>query len=327
MFGHGQVEGFSEKYGMEFRRAKRDETPDEGLVRGHEWRIFPLLHRRYLFADVEQFLLFDFYSPNGNVDEEVFAYSNRFKDERGLVIYHNKFAETRGWIKNSAAYIDKSSGKTKRRNIAEGLGLPRVGHVIFKDYVTQLEYIRSCKEIWDKGMYIALGAYQCHAFMDWRFVGDSEWKVICDQLNGAGVQSMQDEWRKHFSVVEEVKVEAPKKKRPVRKAAVKAKAKSVKSKKKEIVAVKTKATKVKSEKKEVTAAKKPVKAKVLTKKTVVKKVVPVKAKPEKKVVAKSKPAAKKAGKKTDEPKKVVAVSPSKGKKPAKKKSTVITKPK
>jgi hypothetical protein len=121
MFGHGQVEGFSEKYGMEFRRPKWDETRDDGLVRGHDWRIFPLLHRRYLFADVEQFLLYDFYRPSGGVDEEVFAYSNRFNEERGLVIYHNKFADTKGWIKTSAAYIDKSSGKTKRRNLAEGL--------------------------------------------------------------------------------------------------------------------------------------------------------------------------------------------------------------
>ncbi|MDP3186565.1 MAG: alpha-amylase family glycosyl hydrolase, partial [Anaerolineales bacterium] len=36
MFGHGQVEGFHEKYGMEYRRAKWDETPDEGFVRYHE---------------------------------------------------------------------------------------------------------------------------------------------------------------------------------------------------------------------------------------------------------------------------------------------------
>ncbi len=302
MFGHGQVEGFTEKYGMEYRKAKWEETPNDGLIRGHEWRIFPLLHRRYLFADVEQFLLYDFYSPAGGVDEQVFAYSNRFHDERGLILYHNKFADTRGWIKTSAAYIDKGSGKTIRRNIAEGLGLPHVGHVIFKDYVTQLEYIRSCKEIWDKGMYIELGAYQCHAFMDWRFVGDSEWKTICNQLNGAGVQSMQDEWHKLFSVGEEVKVEVqvPKKKRAVRKPSLKAKA--VKSKK------------VKSEKTKVTAAKKAVVKKVQPKekKPAVKKVVPAKAKPEKKPIAKAKP---------------VATSSPKGKKPAVKKSTTAKKPK
>ena len=36
MFGHGQVEGFTEKYGMEYRRAYWDETPDEGLIARHE---------------------------------------------------------------------------------------------------------------------------------------------------------------------------------------------------------------------------------------------------------------------------------------------------
>ena len=61
MFGHGQVEGFREKYGMEFRKPKWDETPDEGLIAGHDWKIFPILHRRYLFADVEKFFLYDLY--------------------------------------------------------------------------------------------------------------------------------------------------------------------------------------------------------------------------------------------------------------------------
>src|SRR5262249_38292501 len=40
MFGHGQVEGYTEKYGMEFRRAYKDETPDAGLVQRHEREIF-----------------------------------------------------------------------------------------------------------------------------------------------------------------------------------------------------------------------------------------------------------------------------------------------
>jgi glycosidase len=226
MFGHGQVEGFHEKYGMEFRVAKWEETPNEGLIRGHEWRIFPLLHRRYLFADVEQFHLYDFYAPNGSVDENVFAYSNRFndpstglgRDERGLIVYHNKFSDTRGWINTSAAALNKASGRLVQKNLAAAIGLPHEGYVIFKDYVSQLEYIRSCKEIWKKGLYVELGAYQCHAFMDWRFVGDSEWKTICEHLNGAGVPSMHDEWRKLFSPVEVVKVEvAPTKKRASRK--------------------------------------------------------------------------------------------------------------
>jgi hypothetical protein len=57
MFGHGQVEGYSEKYGMEYYRPYWDETPDQGLVDHHASTIFPLLHRRKVFAEVENFRL------------------------------------------------------------------------------------------------------------------------------------------------------------------------------------------------------------------------------------------------------------------------------
>jgi hypothetical protein len=216
MFGHGQVEGYREKYGMEFRKPKMDEQPNEGLIAGHDWKIFPILHRRHLFADVEQFFLYDFYTSNGSVDENVFAYSNVHNDERGLVLYHNHFGETKGWIKTSAAYLDKGTGDMRQKSLAEALGLPFEGYVIFKDYVTHLEYIRSCEELWSKGMYVELHAYQHHVFMDWRFVEDEKWVEIYNALNGAGVESMQAKWDEMFGVkeedVEEVKVKKPRKK-------------------------------------------------------------------------------------------------------------------
>ena len=218
MFGHGQIEGFREKYGMEFRKPKLDETPDDGLIRGHEWKIFPLLHRRHLFADVENFLLYDFYRTNGSVDENVFAYSNHFNDERGLIIYHNRFADTRGWIKTSAAYLDKGSGDLRQKSLAEGLSFPFEGFVIFKDYVTHLEYIHSCAELWEKGLYVDLNAYQCRAFMDFRFVESSEWEMVNSALNGAGVESMQAKWDEMFATKEKVAIENVRIKRPRKKA-------------------------------------------------------------------------------------------------------------
>ncbi|HTP02807.1 MAG TPA: alpha-amylase family glycosyl hydrolase [Anaerolineales bacterium] len=200
MFGHGQIEGYREKYGMEFRMPKWDEQPDEGLVRGHEWKIFPLLHRRPLFADVEHFLLFDLYREDGHVDENVFAYSNRSSSgERGLVFYHNKFADTRGWIRISAAYLDKASGQLLQRSLAEGLDLPHGGFAICRDDVTRLEYIRSCAELWEKGLFVELHAYQHHVFLDWRFVDGSEWQVVHDVLQGSGVASVQAEWEARFA--------------------------------------------------------------------------------------------------------------------------------
>ena len=216
MFGHGQVEGFREKYGMEFRKPKMDEQPNEGLVAGHDWKIFPILHRRHLFAGVEQFFLYDLYTPNGSVDENVFAYSNVHQDERGLVVYHNRFADTSGWIKTSAAYLDKETGDLRQKSLAEALSLPFEGYVIFKDYVTHLEYIRSCDELWGKGLYVELHAYQHHVFMDWRFVDDERWQTIYTALNGAGIKSISAKWDEMFGVkeevVEEVKVKKPRKK-------------------------------------------------------------------------------------------------------------------
>jgi glycosidase len=225
MFGHGQVEGFREKYGMEFRKPKWDETPNEGLIAGHDWKIFPVLHRRSLFADVENFYLYDFFTQNGSVDENVFAYSNVHNDDRGLVLYHNRFADTKGWIKTSAAYLDKATGDLRQKSLAEALGLPFEGYVIFRDYVTHLEYIRSCEELWKKGLYVELHAYQHHVFMDWRFVDDSNWELVNSNLNGGGVESMSVKWEEMFGVkaeiVEEVKVKKPRKKAVAKKPATK----------------------------------------------------------------------------------------------------------
>ncbi|MBN8654205.1 MAG: alpha-amylase [Anaerolineae bacterium] len=306
MFGHGQVEGLSEKYGMEFRRPKWDETPDDGLIQAHEWRIFPLLHRRSLFADVENFLLFDLQKPYSGLDENVFAYSNRLNEERGLVIYHNTFGDTKGWIKTSTGVLDKGSGKLKRRTLAEGLALPRQGYVIFKDYSSQLEYIRSCDEIWKNGMYVELGAYQCHAFMDFRFVYDKEWGTICDKLNGAGVSSIHAEWQKMFAKVETAVEEKPaKKKRATKKPVVKktsVKAKAAKKTTPKKIAAKPKAVKkttaTKKVVKKATAKKPTTKAKAVEKKKVnkpkatVKKITP----PVKKTAAKKKSVSKKKSK-------------------------------
>ncbi len=201
MFGHGQIEGYREKYGMEFRTPKWDEWPNEGLIKGHEWKVFPLLHRRYLFAEVDNFLLYDFYTPEGHVNEDVFAFSNRAGLERGLVVYHNKYAATRGWIKTSVAFMDKASGALVQRTLADGLALPSEGYVIFRDYVTHLEYLRPCRDLVERGLYVELGAYQHHAFLDWRFVSDDggRWTEVYRALGEAGVESVQAKYDERFA--------------------------------------------------------------------------------------------------------------------------------
>jgi glycosidase len=207
MYGHGQMEGFTEKYGMEYQRAYWDETPDEWLIARHEREIFPLQHRRYLFAEVRDFLLYDFYMADGSVNEDVFAYSNRFGDECALVVYHNRFADIRGWIRVSAAYSVKTGQGDERalirKNLGEGLALHAEAnyYCIFRDQVTGLEYLRNSKELNEQGMYVELGAYKCHVFLDIREVQDNSWRQYADlaaYLDGRGVPSVDEALKELF---------------------------------------------------------------------------------------------------------------------------------
>ncbi len=203
MFGHGQFEGFHEKYGMEYRRAYYDETPDRWLIDRHLHEITPLLKRRYLFAEVSNFLLYDFYTASGSVDENVLAYSNRTGDEHSLVVYHNKFADTRGWIRTSAAFLDKGSGQLMQRTLAESLELSADpdAYVIFRDLITNLEYLRSCRDLVENGLYISLGGYQRHVFLDFRRVQDNEWRQysqLTAYLAGRGVPDVAEAVKELF---------------------------------------------------------------------------------------------------------------------------------
>jgi len=196
MFGHGQLEGFYEKYGMEYRKAYWNEKINLGLFHHHERTIFPIMKKRYLFADVKNFLLYDFWEGN-IVNEDVFAYSNKFNDERGLVIYHNKYAETKGFIKNSVGYAIKSGDDKKivQKTLAEGLDLTKEGYCIFKDYMSGLEYIRRNRDLIDKGLYVELHAYQLFVFTDFRIVQDNKffhYAQLYAFLGGKGVPNIDE---------------------------------------------------------------------------------------------------------------------------------------
>ena len=127
MFGHGQFEGFAEKYGMEFRRATMDEQPDAWLIERHEREIVPLLHRRGDFAEARDFLLYDVARDGGGVDEHVFAYSNGTGPGRSLIAYHNRYAEAAGWIHDSAAFALKAARRIEVAGPAHAGGRPRAG--------------------------------------------------------------------------------------------------------------------------------------------------------------------------------------------------------
>ena len=92
------------------------------------------------------------------------------------MIYHNKYAETKGYIKNSVAFVikDGEEKKLQQKTIGEGLALPIDGYCIFRDSIMNLEYIRRNNDLIQQGLYVELHAYQTLVFLDFRIVQDNE---------------------------------------------------------------------------------------------------------------------------------------------------------
>jgi len=189
---------------MEFRRAQRIETPDEGLVAEHWRRIVPLLHRRALFSGARDFRLYDCFTESGAVNEDVFAYSNRRGDERALVLYHNRWAQARGWIRLSAAFAEKhpeGSRPLRRASLAESLGLdPRhAPYVRCRDLVSGLEFLHRTHDLAQHGLRVELEGYGSCVLLDWREVHEDgrPWGELCHALQGHGVPSLDERMLEH----------------------------------------------------------------------------------------------------------------------------------
>ena len=194
MFGHGQVEGFTEKYGMEYAKAYYDEQPDENLVGRHYREIFPIMKKRPLFAEVRNFFLYDVYSPDGSVNQNIFAYSNRLGGDTALVVFNNCFEQATGWIKTSVGY--RQNDEIRQSSLSEGLNLSYEDgtFVIFRDHASGMEFIRSNREIAENGMLVALDGYKYNVFLDFREVRPSKLRPydrLAAELNGSGTHSIE----------------------------------------------------------------------------------------------------------------------------------------
>ncbi len=186
MFGHGQLEGLTEKYGMEFRRASLQEEPKGWLIERHEREIFPLLHRRHLFAEVDEFVLYDFYAPDGTVNEDVFACSNNRDGERSLVVYNNRYADARGWIRTAAV-----TGRT----LGSGLALDNdeARFLLMREQRSGLQYLRNARRIHEEGLYLEMPAYGYHVFLEISDVRDADgrWARLAAHLDGRPVPDLE----------------------------------------------------------------------------------------------------------------------------------------
>ena len=194
MFGHGQIEGYREKYGMEFRQAYWDEHPDAGFIAHHEAQICPLLRQRRLFSDVRHFALYDLLTDQG-ANENLFIYSNGSEEERCLVIYNNCPEPATGRLSaSSPRALPGQEGETRPgRPLVEELGLQtaEASFCRFRDHRDSLEHLRPIGSLHD-GLEISLNGYQYHLFHDFQPLPDPDgaWERLYRHLNGRAVPNL-----------------------------------------------------------------------------------------------------------------------------------------
>lgn len=202
MFGHGQVEGFFEKYGMEYQRSYWNEQPDAGFIAHHERIIFPLMTRRTLFSSSTNFAFYDFAARDGRIQQNVIAYSNRFGAEKALIIYNNAYTSNEGIIQ-VATPINEGAGEEKRlvsRTLIEALALAPQPHAVYalKDQRSNRTYLVSGLDLQANGLRLRLNPYQCLVFLDFQLIVDQDglWTQLARSLGGTGVADLATAYSK-----------------------------------------------------------------------------------------------------------------------------------
>jgi hypothetical protein len=196
MFGHGQVEGFTEKYGMEYRRPKHDERPNEELVARHEREVFPLMHRRWQFAEVERFRLYDVVASDGGVAEDVYAYSNLVRGAASLVLVNNRYERAAGWIRTSVPFVARSGEGPRTETLAEALDLAGGPHrfLALRELGSGLTYLQPSRDVVEQGLHVRLEGFGARVLVDLHELVDGDGSVarLAERLGGAGVPSLVD---------------------------------------------------------------------------------------------------------------------------------------
>jgi len=192
MFGHGQIEGFSEKYGMEYTRDYKEETPNAHLVSRHEREIFPLLARRSLFSGASSFRFYNLHK-GGEDNENLFAFTNSNEQQRALVLVNNSYSRASGQINYSVQM--NLEDRLQGFHLAQALdvdGLSDDFWLLMHEHLSNLWYLRSVKEIKSAGLHIMLEGFGRQIFMDFRVEReghDRPWDKLAAELGGKGVMN------------------------------------------------------------------------------------------------------------------------------------------
>ena len=148
---------------MEYRRAYCDEQPDPWLVERHEREIFPLLHRRYLFAERRRLPALRLLHRRGRRSTRTCSPTRTAAATSAR--WCSTTTATRAPAAGSAlscgyAVKDGDGRELRRRALGEGLRPPRRPGALrpLRDASTGLEYLRSQQELVRAGLLRRAGA-------------------------------------------------------------------------------------------------------------------------------------------------------------------------
>lgn len=198
MFAHGQIEGYIEKYGMEYKRAYYNEEPKQWLIERHEREIFPVLQKRFIFAEVVNFWFYDCLNEYGDINENVFAFTNSYGGEKALVIYNNKFSRAEGYIKYSTPKLVNENGNKypKAITLGEALGINGENDFFYiaKNKSWNLEHLFKGTDLVRSGLRIGIDGFNYNVFTDFVEVVDSTgaYHKLYEEIGNNGVVSVYD---------------------------------------------------------------------------------------------------------------------------------------
>ncbi len=199
MFGHGQLEGSREKYGMEAARANHDEQLDEGLFEHHRRVVFPLLRERLRFSSTERFHLFDHVRPDGGVNEDVYAFTNlSAHGQRTLVLVNHGPDRVVGRIHHSRERNEGSieAPELVSRTLSEALDLaPRPnGVVLVHEQRDDVWRLLPAEDLAAGGLGFDLGPWETRVFdrLDQTADADGRWLAMARQLGGRPQATLPD---------------------------------------------------------------------------------------------------------------------------------------
>lgn len=199
MFGHGQIEGFREKYGMEYQRAYWDEKPDERLIAEHRRRIFPLLKMRRLFSESKNFQLFDVHREDGSTAESVFAYVNGDDNQMALVLYNNQYDHVDGTITESAPKLVRNGEEKSLETVslAKSLRLTRGvrRYVIYRNFNDGLYRIMPSVKLYEEGLKVSLNGYETMVVTNIYEIEDIDgiYQKLYEKMGSRGMESIEHE--------------------------------------------------------------------------------------------------------------------------------------